>query len=104
MMKDQEVKRKWVADLRSDKYTQGYGKLRVHIAGIDKFCCLGVLCDGLDPSQWVCDLDSDEYSYHSFYGFLPLDISAKLGLCNFEVKELVRMNDSKQYIFAQIAD
>ena len=38
---NQEIKQKWVDALRSGKYEQGRGFLRVG----DKFCCLGVLCD-----------------------------------------------------------
>ena len=37
-----EIKQRWVAALRSDKYKQGIGKLRHKD---DTFCCLGVLCD-----------------------------------------------------------
>jgi hypothetical protein len=36
-----EIKAKWVAALRSGEYKQGRGRLN----RVDKFCCLGVLCD-----------------------------------------------------------
>jgi hypothetical protein len=45
---DAELKRKWVEALRSGKYEQASGKLRVG----NKFCCLGVLCDLVDPEKW----------------------------------------------------
>ena len=37
-----DVKKKWVAALRSGEYRQGTGRLR---SKDDRFCCLGVLCD-----------------------------------------------------------
>jgi hypothetical protein len=46
-----EVKARWVAALRSGKYAQGAGALRKG----DCFCCLGVLCDVLDPDGWEND-------------------------------------------------
>lgn len=43
---DPEAKKRWVAALRSGKYKQGIGRLRVrqehHKSG---YCCLGVLCE-----------------------------------------------------------
>lgn len=53
---DPEVKKRWLEALRSGKYSQGKGALR----SPEGFCCLGVLCDALDPSQWDgCDYDSE---------------------------------------------
>ena len=43
-----EFKAKWVAALRSGKYQQGINVLRKG----DKFCCLGVACDLIDPDAW----------------------------------------------------
>lgn len=40
--------RKWVKALRSGKYKQGSEALR----NGDTYCCLGVLCDVIDPSGW----------------------------------------------------
>jgi len=36
-----ELAKKWIEALRSGKYKQGEGQL----VGVNKFCCLGVLCD-----------------------------------------------------------
>lgn len=44
-----EVKAKWLEALRSDKYEQGKEFLRTKD---NKFCCLGVLIDIVDPSLW----------------------------------------------------
>ena len=53
------LKRKWLAALRSGEYTQGRGFLaratgEENEAGepLHEFCCLGVLCDIVDPNGW----------------------------------------------------
>jgi len=43
--------RKWLVALRSGDYAQGIGQLR-KCNGEPKYCCLGVLCDLLDPDGW----------------------------------------------------
>lgn len=42
-----EIKRRWVAALRSGKYKQGEGSLCTagETGAADTYCCLGVLCD-----------------------------------------------------------
>lgn len=40
---------KWVEALESGKYQQGRNRLR----NFDRFCCVGVLCDVVDPTKWV---------------------------------------------------
>lgn len=44
-----ELKAKWVEALRSGKYKQTQGVLR---SSANHFCCLGVLCDIVDPHAW----------------------------------------------------
>lgn len=44
-----EIKARWVAALRSGEYEQATGQLRNEHG---EFCCLGVLCDLLQPSDW----------------------------------------------------
>lgn len=44
-----EWKAKWLEALRSGKYVQGTDCLR---NSEDQYCCLGVLCDVYDTSQW----------------------------------------------------
>lgn len=46
---DKEVLEKWVATLRSGDYEQGVGRLR---RPDERYCCLGVLCDILEPNGW----------------------------------------------------
>ena len=45
-----ELKAQWIAALRSGKYSQGQHELRTPH---DTFCCLGVLCDVINPSGWT---------------------------------------------------
>jgi hypothetical protein len=45
----QEIKDKWLAALKSGKYTQGYTELVTELAdGKKAFCCIGVLADITD--------------------------------------------------------
>lgn len=42
----------WIEALRGGKYTRAVGRLR---DGERKFCCLGVLCDLVNPLLWHSD-------------------------------------------------
>ena len=42
---NKQVKARWLAALRSGKYTQGTGALKQEGSTGSEFCCLGVLCD-----------------------------------------------------------
>lgn len=44
-----ELKNKWVVALRSGAYKQGKNVLRNNL---NEFCCLGVLCDIVNPDGW----------------------------------------------------
>lgn len=44
-----EVKQKWLQALRNGSYRQGQHVLRTPH---DEYCCLGVLCDLVQPEQW----------------------------------------------------
>lgn len=47
--KQKNLVKKWVAALRSGKYKQGKGVLRSEKGN---YCCLGVLCDIVNPKGW----------------------------------------------------
>lgn len=102
-----ELKTKWVEALRSGEYTQGKHRLRTKD---NDFCCLGVLCDIVDPSGWEMSVLSDCYEYENYVGTLPMafaqDIDFPLvvqkGMTNFEAI-LQNMNDSG-VPFSEIAD
>jgi len=49
-----EIKKRWLAALRSGEYKQGRAKLRTR----DTYCCMGVLCDVLKDDvngKWTDD-------------------------------------------------
>jgi hypothetical protein len=60
------LKTKWIAALRSGKYTQGFNRLRKD----DTFCCLGVLCDlyrqDHSPARWYAGEFIDEKNEAAF--------------------------------------
>lgn len=78
---------KWIEALRSGKYEQGQGTLRTKD---DKFCCLGVLCDLIEPERWTFDLKTREWSNGEVSddlpsprpstATLPTDIVAEVGI------------------------
>jgi hypothetical protein len=108
------VMTKWVNALRSGKYKRGKGKLRKVVGGVDRHCCLGVLCD-ISPKaskKWVWD---EEYKSWSFTDgeteSLPVDVAewagmeSDLGELSDEYdRNLAAINDSGKYNFNQIAD
>lgn len=49
---DQELKQNWVDALRSGKYKQARSVLRTKN---NEFCCIGVLCDLVDPHAWILE-------------------------------------------------
>lgn len=58
---DPAIKEKWVAALRSGAYEQGRNQLRT----ANGYCCLGVLCDLIDPDGWV---GNRHYGEHTMPG------------------------------------
>jgi len=110
----------WLAALRSGKYAKTTGQLRTtKHSGEQSFCCLGVLCNVMDPNRYIADNDqyhfangdisvagivppvadelrlSDRREY-SFYDNTP--VSASIDAI------LVHMNDGESKSFAEIAD
>lgn len=91
---------KWTDVLTSRKYKQGQGYLRQvgeTKRSVDKFCCLGVLCDIIDPSEWEspgCVKSSLFcYRYKADEGTLPDAVLKKIGLSRAEEEILIEMND-----------
>jgi hypothetical protein len=89
---DKDIKAKWLEALRSGRYRQGEGALRVD----DKFCCLGVLCDLIAPGEWMGGV------FRANEVFLPESLNSTLGIGEQDL-ELAEMNDSGKS-FAEIAD
>lgn len=116
--KQKKLMRRWVDALRSRKYKQGIGALRVTgptKRSVDRYCCLGVLCDLHDPKRWNNDNDDDgfypdaAYSYaisDSIWGCqndLPVDVMREINLSSLEESVLIAMNDDGKK-FHEIAD
>lgn len=111
-----EIKRKWLEALRSGKYKQGQKRLR----GLDnRYCCLGVLCDVVNPDDWV--KDGNEVAYSNVVGAyrpnveymedlgadmtwgkypLPSKVDSSRGLAGI----LIALNDDMDWPFERIAD
>jgi hypothetical protein len=97
---DEKVKAKWLEALRSGKYKQGRQGLRK----VDSFCCLGVLCDLLNPNGWRQITDNDLiYSFNGELGVIDKRLARSIGVEEFQ-DILVEMNDEKQNSFSEIAD
>lgn len=93
-MMDRKLRDDWCAALRSGEYKQGTGKLR---SKDDAFCCLGVLCDVVDPTKWKRTAFN--------YGWGSLTILPGPDLIDDEpVNALWQLNDSKRATFPEIAD
>lgn len=83
---------RWVAALRSGQYPQSKGSLRTHTG----YCCLGVLCDVVDPKAWRL-IPHTEVFTHSGEGaaaYLSLDITERTHVWEDAQVELVTMNDN----------
>jgi len=60
-----EIKKQWIAALRSGLYTQGIGQLHYRKESGSDFCCLGVLCDLAKQAGVVQEFEnSDDTTSH----------------------------------------
>jgi hypothetical protein len=93
-----EYKALWVAELRSGKYAQGNGRLRrLLVADRFEYCCLGVLCDIINPNGWT-DLGFNNEPYS-----LTKEVRELTGLTEKQAFDLAILNDHHRYTFGQIA-
>lgn len=95
-----EIRQRWLEALRSEKYSQGRNLLRQEG---NAFCCLGVLCDLVDPDGWRFEEGLGRYDHSGYVGHLPGAVGAVAGLVGDQCFTLMGMNDNGQS-FAQIAD
>ena len=113
-----EIKKQWVADLRSGKFPQTDGYLRYG----DAFCCLGVLCDQAAKAGVVSEeraADDDYYYYSNVVGELPDAVKEWAGLDSttpavdvrlydeddaLDFVDLATLNDDYGFNFGRIAD
>jgi hypothetical protein len=102
---DSKIKAQWVTALRSGEYHQGCNTLRTNLDG---YCCLGVLCDIVNPKQW----HKDKYAAMGWAwswgtkhteGMPTANLLKRVGLSQNAADDLSTMNDSGE-TFAAIAD
>lgn len=99
---NQEIKEKWLKALRSGKYKQGKYYLRNNK---NEFCCLGVLCNLVDPKEWD-DEPVDYFSYDNMKSFPGVRFFDSIDVDADEEKhmsEFASMNDEGKS-FKEIAD
>ena len=116
-----ELRKRWIEALISGKYIQGILVLR---SNLDEYCCMGVLCDLVDPNGWKSNLNL-EYDLPYYFedksgiesGILTSAIQEMVGLKTDQVLPidtdsyiqetgqnlLVNMNDSDRLSFEEIA-
>lgn len=96
------VKKRWINELRSDKYQQSTGSLKDK----DGYCCLGVLCDIVDKKGWG-RIQRGSYRHHLDHSGDHIDINdttpALHALSLGSREKLVKLNDDKNYSFKRIA-
>ena len=96
-----ELKKKWLEALRSGSYRQATKTLITLWGKCDKFCCLGVLCNIVQP-----EFDHDVFvnKRGDVMGFpYPEVYEKRAGLSIRDMKYLVAMNDRCES-FETIAD
>ncbi len=97
---NQEVKKEWVAALRSGHYEQGRHSLRIG----NKFCCLGVLCDISGQAKWRKPHDDGTmFAYIDQMASLPEEVLNWSGFLAGRQNRLMDLNDAG-VSFAKIAD
>lgn len=98
-----EIKKQWVAALRSGKYRQG----RFALKQGREFCCLGMLCDLYGKAHGVPWSTSKEDGATMLGASLDLPgavIEWAFGAKRPPHNRLVAMNDDEKKSFAEIAD
>lgn len=98
-----DIKAKWLTALRSGEYIQGYGKLKRGKGKLATYCCLGVLCDIIDPTKWI-GYDSGEAWYEGSPTGLSSVMMERIGMDSSHQGPLQSMNDALGLSFAAIAD
>lgn len=116
---DAQVKTIWLEALRSGKYTQGKGRLKVVCQdGSAEHCCLGVLTEiagdklggrftkpcSYDPRAIVAEYDtSGDRTIHTTTLLPTVEACNRVGIKERERDKLASMNDSGFYSFENIA-
>lgn len=106
-MMNAELKAEWIAALRSGDYKQGKSFLKNDDG---TFCCLGVLCDIMEPDAFAfSEVDDDGFGYDlthpmadSTLEFIHGDFDGQTGLNFFMQEDLATKNDNGK-TFVEIA-
>jgi hypothetical protein len=85
-----KFKAKWLKALRSGKYEQGFGSLRLHK---ENYCCLGVLLHCVSPRSRLLDTR----------GTLDERLD-EFGLTEKQQERLIDLNDDERRTFESIAN
>lgn len=103
---NKEIKKKWIAALRSGKYKKTTGTLRTRD---NRFCALGVLCDVIGPSKWHSQ--GPFYKWGTQMSTLSTEGMKLAGVDHPMVRlgsesgeNILALNDSKGLSFLEIAD
>lgn len=98
----EELKQRWIQALRSDKYLQGRGHLRIEMYGKTYHCAMGVLYDLIaTPRQWERLRLATGSSF--FGAYLPIEAYDETGLNPRFEKRIASLNDEGA-TFHEIAD
>jgi hypothetical protein len=89
------IKQRWLAALRSGEYKQGQHALRSDDGDERRYCCLGVLCDLIDPTGWMSAPPGMPVPYrHGIATGMPTyDILEPTELPSAAAQKLAQMND-----------
>lgn len=116
-----EMKAKWLEALRSGKFSQAQGILKVNpLNGEPGYCCLGVLCEISGYGTWKDDNDysspltpeeqaqcekmGDYATTDEASGELSSVLLHRFGMTHGQQSELIDLNDAQGANFATIAD
>ena len=98
----QELKDKWLEALRSGEYSQTTETLKDE----NGFCCLGVLCDVIDPDGWK-NISSEDQEDHKFDdSWLHIHGPAVYGSAfhNMKVKTPEGFNDLLPIVYSEFTE
>lgn len=117
---NKDIADKWVAALRSGKYSQTIGRLRADTSDEGEaetsYCCLGVLCDLHSKETGAGEWSGLDYRCKGGHGFeIPPDevvswagvkspnpeVPIRLGYRPLTIAEL---NDAREWSFGRLAD
>lgn len=101
---DDKIKQKWIIALRSGNYEQGKNNLR---SKNNTYCCLGLLCDIIDPDAWRlserdigCSIKGHKGHYYAHplmralgRQWLSEEALEQVGLTNAQQRTLSKLND-----------